>query len=61
MDLCWPMPDSSLGNSRYLMVIVDEFSRMYFVYFLKEKSETLGYFLEFKNKYENRFEVRIKS
>lgn len=43
------------------MVIVDDYTGMYFVYFLKHKSESLDYFSEFQKKFENRLETKIKS
>jgi len=44
-----------------MMVIVDDYTGMYFVYFLKHKSEALDHFIEFQRKFENRLETRIKS
>lgn len=43
------------------MVIVDDYSGMYFVYFLKHRSDALDYFIEFQKKFENRLETKIKS
>ncbi|XP_036140851.1 uncharacterized protein LOC105835035 isoform X2 [Monomorium pharaonis] len=61
VDLCGPMPNDSIKGSRYMMVIVDDYTGMYFVYFLKHKSESLDYFIQFQKKFENRLETKIKS
>ncbi|UYV61392.1 hypothetical protein LAZ67_1004695 [Cordylochernes scorpioides] len=60
MDLCGPMPYQSLGGSKYFFVLVDDFSRRTFVYFLKNKDETLGKFEEFKARVENELNLKIK-
>jgi hypothetical protein len=61
IDLCSPMPTDSIKGSKYMIVIVDDYTGMYFVYFLKRKNEALYYFIEFQNKYENKLETKIKS
>ena len=40
MDLMGPMRIESKGGKRYVIMVVDDFSR-YFVHFLKEKSEAI--------------------
>ena len=44
-DLCGPMSMDSLGGSKFLMLIVDDYSRYMWVYFLTHKSETLSTFI----------------
>lgn len=61
IDLCGPVTTDSIKGSKYMMVIVDDYTGMYFVYFLKHKSESLDYFIEFQKKFENRLETKIKS
>ena len=39
VDLMWPTRTKSLGGKRYIMVMVDDFSRYTWVEFLREKSE----------------------
>ncbi|CAJ2665853.1 unnamed protein product [Trifolium pratense] len=46
MDLMGPIQVESLGGKKYVLVIVDDFSRYTWVNFIREKSET---FEEFKN------------
>ncbi|UYV75997.1 hypothetical protein LAZ67_13002062 [Cordylochernes scorpioides] len=54
------MPYQSLGGSKYFFVLVDDFSRRTFIYFLKNKDETLGKFEEFKARVENELNLKIK-
>ena len=39
IDLCGPSSIESIGGSKYILVIVDDFSRFTWVFFLKHKSE----------------------
>nr|GEZ14796.1 hypothetical protein [Tanacetum cinerariifolium] len=40
MDLCGPMRVASINGKRYVLVIVDDYSRYTWVYFLRTKDET---------------------
>ncbi|GKC69831.1 retrovirus-related pol polyprotein from transposon TNT 1-94, partial [Tanacetum coccineum] len=40
MDLCGPMRIASINGKRYVLVIVDDYSRYTWVHFLKSKDET---------------------
>ncbi|GJX14550.1 retrovirus-related pol polyprotein from transposon TNT 1-94 [Tanacetum coccineum] len=40
MDLCGPMRVASVNGKKYILVIVDDFSRFTWVYFLRSKDET---------------------
>ncbi|UYV82191.1 hypothetical protein LAZ67_21001303 [Cordylochernes scorpioides] len=60
MDLCGPMTNKCLGGSRYFFVLVDDFSRRTFVYFLKTKDETFDRFRDFKARVENELNLKIK-
>ncbi|GJV89248.1 retrovirus-related pol polyprotein from transposon TNT 1-94 [Tanacetum coccineum] len=40
MDLCGPMRVASINGKKYILVIVDDFSRYTWVYFLHSKDET---------------------
>ncbi|RDX94911.1 hypothetical protein CR513_22649, partial [Mucuna pruriens] len=44
IDICGPMSTSSINNNMYFILFIDDFSRMTWVYFLKEKSEVFGIF-----------------
>lgn len=61
IDLCGPMPTESLKGSKYIMIMVDDYTGMYFVYFLRHKNESLDCFIEFKKKVENRLDIKIKA
>ena len=60
MDLFDPITYKSIDGSKYCLVIVDDYSRFTWVFFLQEKSqtqETLNGFLRWA---QNEFELRIK-
>ncbi|GJZ55387.1 integrase [Tanacetum coccineum] len=59
-DLMGPMKPSSYSGYCYVMVLVDDFSKYTWVKFLKEKSEALKVFVEFKNKVEKEFGKKIQ-
>jgi len=44
MDLMGPMQVVSIGGKRYVVVVVDEFSRFTWVSFIREKSDTFDVF-----------------
>jgi transposase InsO family protein len=52
VDVCGPMRTPSLNNRKYFIVFVDDYSRMTWVYFAKEKSEVFSIFKKFKNQVE---------
>ena len=47
MNLFGPIDASSLGGSKYAFVIVDDYSRYTWTYFLAHKSNFFRYFLKF--------------
>jgi transposase InsO family protein len=59
-DVCGPMESTSIGGNRYFLILIDDYSRMAFVYFLKAKSEVFKYFKEFKAMVENQQNSKIK-
>lgn len=59
-DLCGPMQTASLGGSRYFLLFIDDYSRMSWIYFLKNKSETFEHFQKFKAFAENQTGKRLK-
>lgn len=46
-DVCGPMQTESPAGKRYVMTIIDDYSRFAFVYFLKQKSEAGKYIKDF--------------
>ncbi|KAL4347792.1 hypothetical protein GQ457_17G001580 [Hibiscus cannabinus] len=59
-DLMGPTKTPSFSGYRYAMVLVDDFSRYTWIKFLKEKSEALTKFVEFRNVVEKEFGMKIK-
>ncbi|KAE8915761.1 hypothetical protein PF005_g28154 [Phytophthora fragariae] len=59
-DIVGPMNVKTPGGSAYILVLVDDFSRMLWVYFLKKKSEALDKFIEFKAEAENLSGKRVQ-
>lgn len=47
-DLCGPMNTESLGENTYFLLFTDDYSRMTWVYFVKNKSESFECFIKFK-------------
>ena len=59
-DLCGPTRSKGLNGEEYFMLLIDDFSRMTWVYLLKKKSEAFGCFKIFKEQVENEIEQKIK-
>ena len=60
MDLFGPNAYKSLSGNSFGLVIVDDFSRFTWVFFLDEKSQVQKTFKNFARKAQNQFEVKIK-
>jgi hypothetical protein len=61
MDLCGPSRKEGTGKENYFMLIIDDYSRLTWVAFLKEKSEALEKFKVFKALTENQTGKRLKA
>ncbi|KAK9928322.1 hypothetical protein M0R45_025465 [Rubus argutus] len=59
-DLCGPINPISRGKKRYLLCLIDDFSRKTWVYFLLEKSEVFYHFKCFKILVEKEIGLSIK-
>lgn len=59
MNLCGPMENQSIGNSKYFMLLKDDYSHYKFVYFIKEKNEVIEKFKSFLKRIETE-ERKIK-
>jgi transposase InsO family protein len=59
-DLFWPTTYKSLGGNLYYLVIVDDYLRYTWTFFLHDKSEVAACFKKFANRAQNEFEVKIK-
>ena len=59
-DVCGPMSSSSLSGYVYYVSFIDDFSRMTWIYFMKNKDKVFNKFKEFKALIENHTEKKIK-
>nr|GFB64786.1 retrovirus-related Pol polyprotein from transposon TNT 1-94 [Tanacetum cinerariifolium] len=53
MDLCGPMRIASINGKRYILVIVDDYSRYTWVHFLRSKDEALAVIIMFLKRITN--------
>jgi len=53
IDLCGPMRKKKLNGEQYFMLLIDDYTIMNTVCFLKKKSEAFGNFRTFKEMFEN--------
>jgi transposase InsO family protein len=61
MDLFGPITYISIDGSKYCLVIVDDYSRFTWVFFLQEKSQTQETLKRFLRGTQNEFGLRIKN
>lgn len=59
-DLCGPIETPSIGGHKYCFVLVDDFSRRVFVYFMKGKDEAFKKFKTFKTQIEKQTGKQVK-
>ena len=60
VDLCGPMRNESTGENKYFMLLVDDATRMVYVYFLKYKSDAFTCFKKFKAMTELQSGLKVK-
>jgi transposase InsO family protein len=60
MDLFGPVAYLTIGGSKYGLVIVDDFSRFTWVFFLQDKLETQSTLKCFLRRAQNEFEIKVK-
>ncbi|KAM1032295.1 hypothetical protein ACFX2I_035891 [Malus domestica] len=60
VDLCGPMRNESTGGNKYFMLIVDDATRMIWVYFLRYKSDAFSCFKKFKAMTELQTGLKVK-
>jgi transposase InsO family protein len=60
MDLFGSISYLSIGGSKYVLVILDDFSRFTWVFFLQDKYETQGTLKRFLRRAQNEFELKVK-
>jgi hypothetical protein len=61
MDLCGPSRHEGIGKENYFMLIIDDYSRITWVSFLKEKAEAFEKFKKFKALTKNQIGNRLKA
>lgn len=59
-DLCGPLEVATPSGNRYVLTLIDDYSRFCFVYFLKRKSETVSRIKEFSALVKNTFNKNLK-
>nr|GEY47280.1 hypothetical protein [Tanacetum cinerariifolium] len=59
MDLCGPMRVESVNGKKYILVIVDDYSRFTWVKFLRSKDETLDFIIKFLKMIQVRLKVLV--
>ena len=59
-DIYGPSRNRRIQGEHYFMLIIDDYMRMTWVYFLKEKSEQIEKFKAFKTCVENETYIKIK-
>ena len=60
MDLFGPIAYISIGCNKYGLIIVDDFSRFTWVFFLQNKSEAQGTVKKFIRRAQNEYDLKIK-
>ncbi|KAK8956512.1 hypothetical protein KSP39_PZI000036 [Platanthera zijinensis] len=60
-DLWGPSTTMSNGNSKYYFLLVDDYSRFMWIYFLQTKDEAFTIFKQFKTYVENMLDMSIKA
>lgn len=60
-DVCGPMSNPSLSDNKYFILFIDDFTRMTWVYFLKQKSEVFSVFKKFKALVEAQSGCKLKT
>ena len=59
-DLSGKMKTAALGGSSYFMLIIDDYNRRMWVYFLWDKDQALGKFKEWHRLVKNEVENKVK-
>jgi hypothetical protein len=60
IDLCGPTRIKGLNGERYFMLLIDDYTRMTAVFFLKKKSEEFKHFKIYKEMVETKTYLKIK-
>ncbi|GKB88268.1 retrovirus-related pol polyprotein from transposon TNT 1-94 [Tanacetum coccineum] len=61
MELCGPMRIQSINGRKYILVIVDDYSRFTWVKFLRSKDEVLEFMIKFLNMIQVRLNATVQN
>ncbi|UYV78056.1 hypothetical protein LAZ67_15003332 [Cordylochernes scorpioides] len=61
IDLCGPMKISTLGESKYMLTVVDQYTRRFFIEFLRTKDETATRLKRLITRRENETNLKVKA
>ncbi|GJU50613.1 retrovirus-related pol polyprotein from transposon TNT 1-94 [Tanacetum coccineum] len=61
MDLCGPMRVTSVNEKKYILVIVDDYSRFTWVKFLASKDEAPGFIIKFLKMIQVRLNAAVRN
>jgi transposase InsO family protein len=60
MDLFDPIAYISISGNKYGLVIIDDYSRFTWVFFMQDKSETQDVLKKFMRRAQNKFDAKVK-
>nr|GEV41085.1 retrovirus-related Pol polyprotein from transposon TNT 1-94 [Tanacetum cinerariifolium] len=60
MNLCGPMRVVSINENKYILIIIDDYSRFTWVKFLRSKDETLNFIIKFLKMIQVRLKVPVR-
>nr|GEY93547.1 retrovirus-related Pol polyprotein from transposon TNT 1-94 [Tanacetum cinerariifolium] len=60
MDLCGPMRVQSINGKRYVLVVVDDYSRYTWVFFLHSKDEASDVIISFIKKIQVNLQLQVQ-
>lgn len=61
MDLCGPMDADSYNGARYMLLLIDDYTRKVFIYFLRNKYEVFDSMKDFTLEVEKETDLKIKT
>lgn len=59
-DLCGPISPTTMAGNKYFLLLVDDFSRVMWIYMIASKDEALGAFQKFRVQVEREKDKKIK-
>jgi transposase InsO family protein len=60
MDLFDPIAYISISGNKYGLIIIDDYSRFTWVFFMQDKSETQEVLEKFMRRAQNKFDAKVK-